>query len=105
MAFHGQFGAQDLRDFQLEQRLVEFTDRRGILQRIPQAIDAAGELLPGLGEIIDEALVFVRLLEGWIDQDQPALLLRRQVCVQRQPAVEMGDARLEVAFEIGGKGK
>ena len=79
------------------QCLPEGADRRAVLDRIPQRIDAARPAPVRLAQTVDEAVELALFLEGRIDQHQAALFLRRQMRAERQPAVEFDDAGLEIA--------
>ena len=81
------------------QRLAELRDRGAVLDRIPERIDAARPAPVRAHEPVDEAVELALLLEGRIDQHQPALFLRRQMRAERQPAVELDGPDLEIAGE------
>src|SRR5690606_14534019 len=87
------------RDAQFLQRPVESGRRCPLLQGVPEAVDAAWKASPGLREALGQPLELAVFLEGRVDQHDAALLLRRQVRAERQPAVETGDAALEIAVE------
>ena len=57
----------------------------------------AGQRLYAFIRPVGQPVEFASLLEGRIDQHQPALLLGRQMSAERQPAVEFDDAHLVVA--------
>ncbi len=78
---------------------MKLLDRRTFFQRIPQAIGAGGKAAIGLVQTFCQPLIFVFLLERRIDQNEAALLLRRQVSAERKPAIEFRYPRLIVPLE------
>ena len=58
-----------------------------------------GQRWCALIERVGHAVELARLLEGRVDQHQPAPFLGRQLRAERQPAVELQHPRLDVAGE------
>src|SRR5690606_40012881 len=52
----------------------------------------------------DALPIFSRLLVRRVHQDHAALLLRRQMGAERQPAIERDDARLDIPVELPAQG-
>ncbi len=99
VAANRKLGTEHFGDLKFLERLMEGRDRRTLLDRVPQAIDAGRKPPPCSGKPINQPVVFPIDLERRIDQNDAALFLRRQVRTERQPAVEFGHAHLIVALE------
>src|SRR5262245_23674328 len=73
----------------------------GVLDRVPSDVYACSEAAQRLGQAVDHALKLAVLLKRWIDEDEPAPLLGRQLRLERQPAVKRQDLDPAVAADGG----
>ena len=84
-----EFGCDDVADASLLEARQEHARGRPVLDRIPCDEHSGSKSRMTGGKAIRQIAEFVWILEGRIDQDKAAALLRRQECAQRLPCVAL----------------
>src|SRR5690606_470029 len=67
--------------------------------RIPKRVDSTRPAAMRLAQPFDNPVELAFLLERRIDEDEPSLFLRREMCAESQPAIELHHPGLEITME------